>query len=43
MLVNKLGVNVLLLMLCRLCFCKSLQSDNYVYYDVNNSALDFLI
>ena len=43
MLVNKLGVNVLLLMLCRLSFCKSFQSDNYVYYDLNNSALDFLI
>ena len=34
MLVNKLGVDVLLLMLCRLCFCKSFQSDNYVYYEV---------
>ena len=45
MLANKLGVDVLLLMLCRLCFCKSFQSDNYVYYDLNNtnSALDFLI
>ena len=43
MLVNKLGVDVLLLMLCRLHFCKSFQSDNYVYYDLNNSALDFLI
>ena len=42
MLVNKLGVDVLLL-LCRLRFCKSFQSDNYVYYDLNNSALDFLI
>ena len=41
MLVNKLGVDVLLLMLCRLHFCKSFQSDNYVYYDLNNSALDF--
>ena len=40
MLVNKLGVNVLLLMLCRLCLCKSFQSDKYVYYDLNNSALD---
>ena len=40
MLVNKLGVDVLLLMLCRLRFCKSFQSDNYVYYDLNNSALD---
>ena len=40
MLVNKLGV---LLMLCRLRFCKSFQSDNYVYYNLNNSALDFLI
>ena len=42
MLVNKLGVDVLLL-LCRVRFCKSFQSDNYVYYDLNNSALDFLI
>ena len=25
-------------MLCRLRFCKSFQSDNYVYYDFNNSA-----
>ena len=40
MLVNKLGVSVLLLMLCRLRFCKSFQSDNY---DLNNSALGFLI
>ena len=43
MLVNKLGVDVLLLMLCRLRFCKSFQSDNYVYYDLNNSALDFIL
>ena len=45
MLVNKLamGVDVLLLMLCRLRFCKSFQSDNFFYYDLNNSALDFLI
>ena len=43
MLVNKLGVDVLLLTLCRLRFCKSFQSDNYFYYDLNNSALDFLI
>ena len=43
MLVNKLGVDVLLLMLCRLRFYKSFQSDNYVYYDLNDSALDFLI
>ena len=43
MLVNKLGVDVLLLMLRRLRFCKFFQSDNYVYYDLNNSALDFLI
>ena len=42
MFVNKLGVNVLLLMLCRLRFCKSFQSDNYVYYGLNNSALAFL-
>ena len=37
MLVNKLGVDVLLLLLCRLRFCKSFQSDNYVYYDLENS------
>ena len=43
MLVNKLGVDVLLLMLCRLCFCESFKSANYVYYDLNNSASDFLI
>ena len=42
MLVNKLGVDVSLLMLCRLRFCKSFQSDNYVYHDLNNSTLDFL-
>ena len=42
MLVNKLDVDVLLLMLRRFCFCKSFQSD-YVCYDLNNSALDFLI
>ena len=41
MLVNKLGVDVM--MLCRLHFCKSFQSDNYVYYDLNNSVLEFLI
>ena len=41
--VNKLGVDVLLLMLCRLRFCKSFQADNYVYYDLNNRALDLLI
>ena len=39
MLINKLGVDVLLLMLCRLRFYKSFQLDNYVYYDLNNSAL----
>ena len=43
MLLNKLVVDVLLLMLCRLRFCKSFQSDNSVYYDLNNCALDFLI
>ena len=43
MLVNKMGVDVLLLMLCRLRFWKSFRSDNYVYYDLNNSVLDFLI
>ena len=35
MLVNKLDVNALLLVLCRLRFSKSFQSDNYVYYDLN--------
>ena len=40
MLVNKLGADVLLLMLC---FCTSFQSDNYVYYGLNSSASDFLI
>ena len=40
MLVNKLGVDVLLLMLCRLRFCKSFQSDYYVDYYLNNSALE---
>ena len=39
MMVNKLGVNVLLLILCRLRFCKSFQSDTYVYYDLNNSFI----
>ena len=39
MLINKLGVDVLLLMLCRVRFCKSFQSDNYVHFDLNNSAL----
>ena len=43
MLVNKLGVDVLLLMSFRLRFCKSFQSDNYVYYSLNNSALDVLL
>ena len=45
MLVNKLGVDVLLLMLCRLHLCKSFQSDNYVYHDLNNSAfrLSYLV
>ena len=43
MFVNKLGVDVLLLMSRRLRFCESFQSDNYVYYDLYNSALDFLI
>ena len=42
MLVNKLRVDVLLLMLCRRRFCKSFQSDNCFYYDLNNCALDFI-
>ena len=41
MLVNKLGVNALMPMLCRLCFSKSFQSDNHAYCDLNNSTLDF--
>ena len=40
---KKLGVNALLPMLCRLRFSKSFQSDNHVYCDLNNSALDFFI
>ena len=34
--------NVLLLMLCRLRFSKSFQSDNHIYCDFNNSTSDFL-
>ena len=41
MMVNKLGVNALLPMLCRLRFSKSFQPDNHVYCDLNNSTLDF--
>ena len=40
--VNKLGVNALLPMLCRRLFSKSSESDNHVYCDLNNSTLDFL-
>ena len=43
MLVNKLGVEFLLLMSRRLRSYKSFQLDNNVSYDLNNSALDFLI
>ena len=43
MLVKKLGVNALLPMLCRLRFGKSIQSDNHVYCDLNDSTLDFFI
>ena len=39
MLVNKLGVNALLPMLCRLRFSKYFQSDNYVYYYFSMIAL----
>ena len=42
MLVKKLGVNALLPMLYGLRFSKSVQSDNHVYCDLNNSTLDFL-
>ena len=43
MLVEKLGVNALLSMLCRLHLNKSFQSVNRVYCDLNNSTLDFFI
>ena len=43
MLVKKLGVNVLLPMLCRLRFSKSFQSDNHVYCGLNYSTLDFFL
>ena len=44
MLVNKLGVNALLPMLCRLRFSKSFQSVNHVYCDLNNnSTLDCIV
>ena len=43
MLVKKLGINDLLPVLCRLRFSKSFQSDNYVYFDLNNGTLDFFI
>ena len=43
MLVNKLCVNALLLMLCRLRFSKSFQSDNCVFCDLNNGTLNILI
>ena len=43
MMVNTLCVNALLLMLCRLRFSKSFQSDNRVYCDLNNSTLNILI
>ena len=42
MLLEKLGVNAFLPMLCRLPFSKSVQSGNHVYCDLNNSVLDFL-
>ena len=42
MLVEKLDVNALLPMLCRLHFSKSFQSGNNVYCDLNNSTLDLL-
>ena len=43
MLVQKLGVNALMSMLCRLHFSKSFQSDNHVYCDLNSSTLDFYL
>ena len=41
MMIDKLGVNTLLPILCRVRFSKSFQSDNHVYYDLNNSNLYF--
>ena len=41
MLLENLGVNALLAMLCRLRFSKSFQSYNHVYCDLNNSTSDF--
>ena len=43
MLVIKMGVNVLLPMLCGLRFNKSFQSDNHVCCDLSNSILGFFI
>ena len=43
MMVNTLCFNTLLLMLCKLRFSKSFQSDNRVYCDLNNSTLNILI
>ena len=43
MLANKLGVNALLPMLCRFRFSKSFQSDNYIYFVLNNGSLDYFI
>ena len=43
MLVKKMSVNASLLMLCRLRFSNSFQSDNHVYCDLNNSTSDFFI
>ena len=38
MLVNKLGVDALLLMLCRLRFCKSFQSDTKRQIEANSNC-----
>ena len=43
MFVKILGVSALLPMLCRLRFSKSFQSDNHVYFDLNNRILDFFM
>ena len=40
---KNVGVNALLPMSCRLCFSKTFQSDNHVYFNVNNSISDFFI
>ena len=40
---EKLGVNALLPILCRLRFSKSFQSDNHVYCDLNSNFRHFYL